>query len=177
MFWVWAEFPLILAAPLQEPLVLHSMLTIEPTAPLAFFCVWEPIKEADLLRLLPELASVPLPPFPMFWVWAEFPLILAAPLQEPLVLHSMLTIEPTAPLAFFCVWDPMKDADLLPRFFLFNRLVICPLAPPATFCLWLVIALMGPLFFLPSLWTFLIFPSPPFLTFCVWTSIVSVMNW
>merc|ERR1719336_3358062 len=97
IFWVCLEFPLILVAPLQEPLVLHSMLTIDPTAPLAFFCVCEPIKEADLLRLLPELARVPLPPALIFWVCLEFPLILTAPLQDPLVLHSMLVIEPTAP--------------------------------------------------------------------------------
>ena len=108
MFCVCLEFPLILAAPSQEPLVLHSMLTIDPTAPPAFACFWEPMKEADLLRLLPELARVPLPPALIFWVCLEFPRILTAPLQDPLVLHSMLVIEPTAPPAFFCSCCPMK---------------------------------------------------------------------
>merc|ERR1719336_2736679 len=113
IFWVCLECPLILAAPLQEPFVLHCMLTILPTAPLAFFCSCFPMKLGDLLRLFPLFDRVPLPPFPIFWVCWEFPLILAAPLQEPLVLHCMLTILPTAPLAFFCSCFPMKSGDLL----------------------------------------------------------------
>merc|ERR1719336_624178 len=111
IFWVCLECPLILAAPLQDPLVLHCMLTILPEAPLALFCFCDPMKLGDLLRLLPELARVPWPPALIFWVCLEFPLILAAPLQEPFVLHCMLTIEPTAPSAFCCVWEPIKEAD------------------------------------------------------------------
>ena len=100
-----------------EPL-LWTFLTA-PWPPVLTFCVWESMdsgmnskSSGDLLRRFPLFDSVPFPPFPIFWVCLELPRILAAPLHDPLALHSMLTIEPTAPSAFCCDCDPMKDAAL-----------------------------------------------------------------
>ena len=46
---------------------------IDEVAPSSFTIVCLPMKEGDLLRLLPELDRVPLPPALMFWVCAELP--------------------------------------------------------------------------------------------------------